>query len=217
MEDDIGYSVFDYRQKYPVLFKIYSLPSIYYLTSELFNMNPRTLILPGIGNSDQDHWQSLWQSAQANFLRVEQRDWEHPVCSDWVTTLEQAVTESHETVLLVAHSLGCLLVAHWAAQTKQQIKGALLVAPPSPDTIASAAIFESLATGFLPVPMQSFNFPSIVVASSNDPYSDLDFTMTCAKAWGSSWVNIGAAGHINASSGLGAWNDGFNLYRQLAA
>ena len=180
-------------------------------------MNTRTLILPGIGNSDQAHWQSLWQSAQPNFVRVQQRDWEFPVCSEWIATLEQAATETHENLVLVAHSLGCLLVAHWAAQTTRKIKGALLVAPPSPAAAPAAAIFDTVATGFLPVPMQAFNFPSIVVASSNDPYSDWDFTKSCAEAWGSSFINAGAVGHINTSSGLGEWREGFTLYQQLAA
>jgi len=180
-------------------------------------MNTRTLILPGIGDSDLGHWQSLWQFAHSNFERVQQRDWIQPVCAEWVATLEQAVAQTDENVVLVAHSLGCLLVAHWAMQTHLKIKGALLVAPPSPLAVPAADIFETKATGFLPVPMQSLNFQSVVVASSNDPYSDLDFMKFCAVAWGSRFINVGAVGHINTSSGLGAWSEGFILYQQLAA
>lgn len=180
-------------------------------------MTTRTLILPGIGDSDPGHWQSLWQSAYPNFERVQQRDWDQPVCAEWIAALEQAVTQTDGNVVLVAHSLGCLLIAHWAAQTRLQIKGALLVAPPSPVAIPSAAIFEKQASGFLPVPVQAFNFPSIVVASSNDAYSDLEFMRSCAAAWGSRFINVGPLGHINTSSGLGAWEEGFALYQQLAA
>ncbi len=181
-------------------------------------MNTRTLILPGIGDSDPAHWQSLWQFGQPNFVRVQQRDWEHPVCAEWVATLEQTVTQqANDGVVLVAHSLGCLLVAHWAAQSTCKIKGALLVAPPSPAAAPAAAIFDTDATGFLPVPMQLFNFPSVVVASSNDPYSDLDFTKSCAEAWGSRLINVGPVGHLNTSSGLGAWSEGFALYQQLSS
>ncbi|MBU2816257.1 serine hydrolase family protein, partial [Acidithiobacillus ferrooxidans] len=98
-------------------------------------MSTRALILPGIGNSSSEHWQSLWERANSSFLRVEQRDWERPVCEEWVNVLEDAVrqTGNHSTkVVLVAHSLGCLLVAQWASRTKLSIKGALLVAPPDP-------------------------------------------------------------------------------------
>ncbi|MHB8211004.1 MAG: alpha/beta hydrolase [Acidithiobacillus sp.] len=47
-------------------------------------MSTRALILPGIGNSSSEHWQSLWERANSSFLRVEQRDWERPVCEEWV-------------------------------------------------------------------------------------------------------------------------------------
>lgn len=176
-------------------------------------MNKNTLILPGIGDSDPGHWQSLWQSEHPNFARVQQRDWERPVCAEWVATLEQAVAQTDQNVVLVAHSLGCLLVAHWAAQTKLRIKAALLVAPPNP----TAEIFPKEAAGFSPVPMQPFKFPSVVVASSDDPYGDLMFTRSCATAWGSRFVSAGAVGHINTRSGLGSWGEGFSLYQQLAA
>ena len=179
--------------------------------------NITALILPGIGNSDAVHWQSRWQASDKNFVRVNQRDWSHPDRLEWVDTLEQAVTKHGELVVLVAHSLGCLLVAHWVAQTRLKIKGALLVAPPSPEAAPSAAIFSTVATGFLPIPMQAISFPSIVVASANDPYSDLDYAKSWARVWGSRFVNIGDAGHINTSSGLGDWQDGLDMYKQLAA
>ncbi|MDH5562702.1 MAG: alpha/beta hydrolase [Nitrospirota bacterium] len=174
-------------------------------------MNVPTLIVPGIGNSDHDHWQTLWEFANPEFIRVQQRDWNRPVCDEWVNVLEQTVAETRESPVLVAHSLGCLCVAHWAACTSRKIKGALLVAPPNPEE----ACFPSEATGFSPVPLGSFGFPSIVVASSNDPYGSLEFARSCASGWGSRFVNIGAAGHINSESGLGEWAEGFWLYQEL--
>lgn len=179
-------------------------------------MNTRTLILPGIGDSDQGHWQTIWQNSHPDFVRVQQRDWENAVCMEWVANLDNAVADD-ENVVLVAHSLGCLMVAHWAKQTHRKIRGALLVAPPSPTAATAAEIFRTMTSGFLPVPVHSFGFTSIVVASSDDPYSDLDFSHSCATAWGSHFINIGAVGHINTSSGLGEWCEGFALYQQLAA
>jgi uncharacterized protein len=176
-------------------------------------VNIPTLILPGIGNSDHAHWQTLWESANSSFVRVQQRDWNRPVCDEWVNVLEEAVGEISERPVLVAHSLGCLCVAHWAARTTLKIKGALLVAPPNPD----ATGFPSEATGFSPVPLRSFDFPSIVVASSNDPYGSIKFARSCAMAWGSRFVNIGPAGHINSESGLGEWAEGLALYQELTA
>lgn len=175
-------------------------------------MNTTALILPGIGNSNADHWQSLWEKANPSFVRVQQADWDNPVCEEWLEVLEQQVAQAGENVVLIAHSLACVLVAHWAAKTKLKIKGALLVAPPNPDRVN----FPEQAVGFSPLPLKPFAFPSIVVASSNDPYGSLDFAKMCASAWGSRFVSIGAAGHINSASGLGEWQEGYSLLQQLA-
>ena len=176
-------------------------------------MSTATLILPGIGNSGPAHWQSLWEAANPAFVRVQQPEWEHPECAEWLETLEKYVVQSGAGVILIAHSLACLLVAHWATITRQQIKGALLVAPPDPDSVS----FPIEATGFSPFPLEPFKFPSIVVASSNDPYGTQAFAQSCASAWGSRFVNIGAAGHISSNSGLGQWHEGYALYQQLVA
>lgn len=174
-------------------------------------MNRTVLILPGIGNSGPQHWQSVWERTNASFVRVQQRDWDRPVCEEWLGVLEQSVARVGAGAVLVAHSLACLLVARWAAGTTLRVAGALLVAPPNPD----GPNFPKEAVGFSPVMIKPFAFPSIVVASSNDPYGPLEFTHSCASAWGSRFVHIGAAGHINSESGLGEWREGFSLLQEL--
>jgi uncharacterized protein len=173
-------------------------------------MQHPVLIVPGIYNSGPEHWQSLWENTH-HFQRVIQHDWDHPVCTEWVATLEQAIAEAGPDTLIAAHSLGCLVVAHWAASTQLTIQGALLVAVPDP----VGPEFPSDAVGFAPVPLKTFPFKSIVVASSDDPYGSLAHSERCASAWGSQWINIGAAGHINASSGLGDWPEGYRLLETL--
>lgn len=169
------------------------------------------LILPGIGNSGPAHWQSLWEAADPAFVRVQQEDWENPVCADWVANLEQAVRAAGPDTVLVAHSLACLAVAHWAARSHSPIKGALLVAVPEPQ----GPEFPAQANGFAQTPTAAFDFPSILVASSDDPYGSLDHARRLAECWGSQVVEIGARGHINASSGLGDWPAGLELLAQL--
>jgi predicted alpha/beta hydrolase family esterase len=171
------------------------------------------LVLPGIGNSGPAHWQSLWQALLPNARRVAQRDWDHPVREAWVDALEAAVRECGDDVVLVAHSLGCLQLAHWAAATSCRIRGALLVAPPDPQGTA----FPVEAVGFGPLPLARFAFASIVVASSDDPYGSIDHARRCAQAWGSRLVEIGPAGHVNASSGLGDWPQGRALLEEWMA
>jgi len=169
------------------------------------------LIFPGIGNSGPEHWQSLWEKSNSEFVRISQRDWDKPVREEWVSMLESTVKRLGPSVVIVAHSMACLTVAHWVATKHSPIKAALLVAVPDPN----GPNFPSEATGFSSLPTQPFSFPSIVVASTNDPYGSLAHAETCASAWGSRLVNVGNVGHINSSSGLGQWPDGYALLQQL--
>lgn len=171
----------------------------------------RFFIVPGLGNSGPDHWQTHFEHGNPAFTRINQTEWDAPNCTDWVTTLEQALAgENLSEVVLVAHSLGCVTVAHWAAQYGHVIKGALLVAPSDVET-AHYAAFPT--TGFGPMPMQRLPFPSKMVTSTNDEWVTLARAQQFAQAWGSELVNIGAAGHINAASGYGPWPAGLALLR----
>jgi len=176
-------------------------------------VNDTVLILPGIGNSGPEHWQSIWEKNNPKFVRIQQNDWDKPVCEEWSETLEETLSGLGSNVILVAHSLACALVAHWASNTKEIVRGALLVAPPDPE----GSSFPKEAVGFSNMPMKPFPFPSIVVASTNDPYGSLEFAKSSATAWGSRFISIGAAGHINSQSGLGEWSEGFAILKQLAA
>jgi uncharacterized protein len=174
-------------------------------------METPVLLLPGIGNSGPQHWQSLWEMEFPHFQRIQQRDWDHPVCAEWVATLETRIATMTRPPILVAHSLACLMVAAWASSTRQHIKGALLVAVPDP----FGPQFPAEASGFTDIPQDRFPFPSTVIASSNDPYATLAYGQQCADAWGSQFINIGDAGHINAASQLGRWEQGSQFLVEL--
>jgi uncharacterized protein len=186
-------------------------------SDKLLKMNivPRTkvLILPGISSSGPQHWQSLWEKANPAFLRVEQDDWITPRCNDWVNKLDSAVAESGPDTVLVAHSLACLLVAHWAASTSQKIKAALLVAPPDP----VSASFPDGVSGFTPIPHQKLPFSSILIASSDDHYATTDFSRKLAGIFGSEFVDAGELGHINSDSNIGDWPEGFIYLKKLVS
>ena len=169
------------------------------------------LILPGYGDSDATHWQSLWQLDHPEYQRVHQDSWESPVMDDWLRRLDEAVSAAASPPVLVAHSLACLVVARRASQTPAKVRGALLVAPPDP----TASAFPSSATGFTTVASSRFNFPSIVVASSDDLYGSMEFQKHCASSWGSRFIDAGARGHLNGKSGLGKWPVGQNYLREL--
>jgi uncharacterized protein len=172
----------------------------------------RTLILPGLHDSDPGHWQSRWEARDDTLRRVIQDDWERPHCADWIAKLDQALALTGPDTVLVAHSAGCALVAHWAAgEFSPRVRGALLVAPSDPDALS----FPSGPTGFAPVPLLRLQFRTIVVASSNDPYVTLSRARAFAMAWGSEFMTIGDAGHINSASGLGDWPEGLELLNTL--
>ena len=171
----------------------------------------RALIIPGFGNSGPRHWQTLWEQQHPAWQRVQQRDWDHPVCEEWVRRLGDAIGRMSAPPVLIAHSIGCLVVAHWASRSSVPVRAAFLVAVPDPD----GACFPSAAEGFQPLPSKTFRFPSVVIASSDDPFGSVAYAKRCAAGWGSVFVEIGAAGHINADSGLGDWPAGRALFEEL--
>lgn len=170
----------------------------------------QVLTAPGLYGSGPLHWQTIWENLPG-FKRIEQTDWDHPVLTDWISKIETAVAEAGPDVVIAAHSLGCLALAHWAQHTKLRIRGALLVAPPDADR----AGFPTVAQSFAPVPLQPLPFKSIVVSSTNDEYATLQRSQTFANAWGSRFVNMGEAGHINSDSNLGEWHNGQWLVEEL--
>ena len=176
-----------------------------------FNSN-NYFILPGLGNSGADHWQTFFEKSGNNFQRIIQNEWDAPHCSDWISNIEHAISVyDPATVILVAHSLGCTTVAHWAAKNKKNIKGAMLVAPSDIESVD----YNFPATGFSLIPSEKFNFKTIVVASENDPWVSLERAKYFSDNWGSDFINIGNAGHINASSGYGKWKQGLEILKML--
>ena len=145
-------------------------------------------------------------------MRIQVPDWNHPVCADWIAAIGCAVAQAGQPVLIVAHSLGCLPVIAWALADARQVPKALLLVS-VPDPLGPA--FPREATGFAPPACRPLPCPSIVVASEDDPYGSPIHARQCAERLGSRFVNIGAAGHINAASGLGAWPAGLALLNSL--
>ena len=170
------------------------------------------LVLPGWTNSGPLHWQSIWEQEFPAFRRVQQRDWDAPRREDWVKRISEEVGNARAPIVFAAHSLGCIALAHWALTAPElagKIKGALLVAP------AAAEHLAPQIKDFCPVPLRALPFPSVVVASSDDPYISLERAREFAHAWGSTFEDIGPAGHVNSDSGLGDWPEGKRLLRNL--
>lgn len=164
------------------------------------------LILPGLGNSGPDHWQSRWEAKLSTARRVVQPDWERPDRAQWTGTIRAAVEAASRPVILVAHSLAVAAVGHAAPGLPTgRVRGAFLVSLPDcnrPD------LLPGMNHDFGPMPRDPLPFPSLLVASRNDPYCEFETAADIANAWGSALVDAGEAGHINTASGHGPWPEG---------
>jgi uncharacterized protein len=170
------------------------------------------LIIPGLGNSGPEHWQTWLEHTGKNFHRIVQQNWDAPDCNDWITTVDKAVSGFDlSTVILIGHSLGCATIAHWAKNYKRKIKGAMLVAPSD----VEAPQYTFPAKGFGPMPGDKIIFPTIVVASSDDQWVSLERAQYFADKWGSEFINIGKGGHINAASGHYQWKQALDILKRL--
>ncbi|MGO8150608.1 hypothetical protein GR198_19790 [Rhizobium leguminosarum] len=171
------------------------------------------IILPGIGGSGEAHWQTRWERSNPEMQRFQPADWEKPDLADWISALERAVGASATPPLLVAHSLACLLVAHWQQVSSLAVAGAFLVAVPDPQS----ASFPEEAAGFADPPSKKMRFPTLIIASADDPFGTLDHAHARADLWGSGLVAIGPFGHINGKSGLEDWGQGKALLTAFSA
>lgn len=168
----------------------------------------RVLLLPGWLDSDTGHWQSRWERLHV-YRRVEQADWLWPRRGDWMARLDDVLLESPVPAVLVAHSLGCLLVAAWAAHSQhaQRVHAALLVAPPDTERDDMPPNLFN----WKPIERRRVPFAARVVSSDDDPFCSAERAAGLAADWGCTHTAIGAHGHINSDSGLGDWPAGHAL------
>jgi uncharacterized protein len=171
------------------------------------------ILLPGSGGSGANHWQTRWEELIPGMRRFRPSSWDLPVFTNWLAALETAVIEAEEPPVLVAHSLSCLLVAHWQEISHRPIKGAFLVGVPDPES----AVFPIYGAPFARTPHNRLRFPSLIVTSTDDPYGSVAYARDKASQWGSAIAVIGPFGHINAQSGLGDWKEGQTLLADFVA
>lgn len=179
-------------------------------------MTTTILTVPGLWNSGPQHWQTHWEARHTQVTRVQQRDFDRPDREEWVQALDAAVRACTQPPVLAAHSLGCTLVAQWVANGGGRgVRAAFLVAPSD----VEAPDYPEEGRSFASMPLVRLPFPSVVIASTDDPYVSLERAHAFAVAWGSRLVTIGDAGHINGASGHGPWPEGeamlFGLCRSV--
>jgi len=163
------------------------------------------LIVPGLHGSGPAHWQSWFEQKLQNTIRVEQNDWTEAYLPRWAGAVRHELAKTNGHVWIIAHSFGCLAAAHAAADYRDKVAGIMFVAPADPDKFGVSSV----------LPSERLDFPSVVVASSTDPWMRLTRAAYWADIWGSRLINIGNAGHINIDSGFGPWQEGLDIFEQL--
>lgn len=171
----------------------------------------RVLVAPGLHGSRAAHWQSRWERLYPDFQRIEQDHWDQPVLPVWSARVDHiraaaSAAADPRPVLIVAHSFGALATVHSLSRNAANVAGALLVAPADPEKFGVAGL----------LPQAPLAVPTIMIASSNDPWMAANRAASWAERWGSDFVNAGALGHINAESGLGDWLYGQRQLQNLA-
>jgi predicted alpha/beta hydrolase family esterase len=162
------------------------------------------LIVPGLGGSCADHWQTRWEQKLSTARRIVQDDWERPTLEAWRAQIVGEVMRANRPVVLVAHSLGALAAAHAGPFLAGKVAGAFLVAPPAQ---AKLGAFGSIDPAFF-APVRPMPFRTLVIAGRDDPYADFAESEALALALGAEIADAGLSGHINAESGHGPWPEG---------
>jgi predicted alpha/beta hydrolase family esterase len=173
--------------------------------------DPHVLILPGWQGDSPDHWTGRWPLRHGHRL-VQQHDWQRPLRGDWLMRLEETVMDLSCPVVLVAHGLGCHLVAAWAGYSPQvgRVHSALLVAPI--DLLSEP--WPSRLPSWTRAARQRLPFSSTVVARDQKDQSVSDYSRQWARAWDARWLQQPPAADF--SHGPDAdWPEGHALLQEL--
>ena len=182
------------------------------------NTSPTILIVPGLRDHVEAHWQTILERKLPRACSVTPLEHDKLSCAARVEALQQAIAKIDGPIVLVAHSGGVMITVHWAQKYDRPIQGAVLAAPADLETPMPAGYptLDALReNGWLPVPRTRLPFPSIVAASTNDPLASFERTAQYARDWGSELVDIGAVGHLNPAAGFGEWPQAEELIRRL--
>ena len=166
-----------------------------------------TIIVPGVGGSEYDHWQSWLQRQLMSCTRVEQKNWHKPVLTDWIQQFVKTVANIHAPLQIVAHSFGCLTTIAALAQhpaIARRVKNLVLVAPANPNRFGEQGFARDSQYDYVDYFKRiEIAVPTTLLISENDPWLQFEDAKAWAKTWKIQPINLGAVGHINVASGFG--------------
>jgi predicted alpha/beta hydrolase family esterase len=162
------------------------------------------LILHGLQASGPGHWQT-WLAARlrADGERIAYPDLpdpDVPSLAAWRGALDgELAALPAGAVVVICHSLSCLLWLHHVAEGGRQADRVLLVAPPS----ESAPVPE--IAGFFPVPLPALSGGARLVCSDDDPYCPEGAAALYGRPLGIAVDLLPGRGHFNPEAGYGPW------------
>jgi uncharacterized protein len=173
-----------------------------------------SVIVPGVGGSEYNHWQSWLQRQLASCSRVQQNDWNNPVLEQWIAQFVNTVSNIEDDLQIIAHSFGCLTTVAALAQHPElnsKVKNLVLVAPANPARFGDQGFARNSTNDYKEYFHQlSINVPTTLIISENDPWLSFSDAEELAKSWKLNPINLGKVGHINVASGFGAFPEIFN-------
>jgi predicted alpha/beta hydrolase family esterase len=162
------------------------------------------LILHGLQGSGPGHWQT-WLAARLraggeHVAYPDLPDADMPSPSAWRNVLEgELAALPRGEVIVVCHSVSCLLWLHHVAEGGAPAGRALLVAPPS----ESAPVPE--IAGFFPVPLPALGDGARLVCSDDDPFCPEGAANLYGEPLGIAVDLLPGRGHLNPDAGFGPW------------
>ena len=148
------------------------------------------VIVPGLRDHVADHWQSLLADTLWKVAIVPPLERDGLSLAARVAALDAVLADIDGPVVLVAHSAGVMITVHWAQQSDRPVLGALLATPPDFETPLPQGYptaEELTANGWTPIPRRRLPFPSIVAASSTDPWPRLAASPAWPRCGGADW------------------------------
>jgi predicted alpha/beta hydrolase family esterase len=183
-------------------------------------MKPTVLIVPGLRDHVEDHWQTHLARKIPGAVTVPPLEHDKLSLAARVANLDAVYSKLQGPVVIAAHSAGVMITVHWVRRHRRSVEGALLAAPadletPLPPGYPTMTLLSE--NGWLPIPRLGLPFPAIVAASTNDPLASFERVKGYALDWQARCVDVGPIGHINHASGFGEWQQAEIFLQELCS
>ena len=157
------------------------------------------IFIPEKGLPEPSHWLARWgqKLSSARFAVAEGE----ALSAEGLVFMAQRAAKP---IFFIAYSLGAVALAKAAPELKAlDVRGAILVAPPSPRAL------ETLDGGrWTGAAREKLPFETVLVASRTDPWARYEESEALAADWGANLIDAGEAGRLDSASGHGPWPEG---------